>query len=62
MSVSLVLCLSVSLFPKDPTAGKGPFSGAPSAFLNHVTNFLLNFQFFFLSSMAAMYCYWVPCW
>jgi len=28
----------------------------PSAFLNHVTNFLLNFQFFFFSSTAAMYC------
>lgn len=28
-----------------------------SAFLNHVSNFLLNFQFFFFSSTAARYCW-----
>jgi len=30
--------------------------GSPSTFLNHVSNFFTNFQFFFFNSTAARYC------
>jgi len=34
---------------------------SPSTFLNQVSNFLTNFQFFFFNSTAARYCWYVPC-
>ena len=51
----LLLTLCCRLMLNVLVAGKLPLS--ESAFLNQVTNFLLNFQFFFLSSTAAMYCW-----